>query len=171
VPPAPADAGAPRFSATDERATLRSDAYDLSVSWPLDWRIDNLSSTPEAGLLVDFTTSRVLREDGEAERGAAVLLAQRPPPGEAAALARKGARNIFPTAKLKTLPPLVPGTTREQFHERAQGATHQGEVTTFNKNGVVTFLVLNATSASYPKLKDAYATFVKSFAAGPAPKK
>ena len=170
-PPPAAESGAPRFSATDERATLHSDAYDISVSWPLDWRVDHVASSPEAGLLVDFATGRVLREDGETERGAAVLLAQRPPPGEAAALARKGARNIFPTAKLKTLPPLAPGTTREQFHERAQGATHQGEVTTINKNGVVTFLVLNATTASYPKLKDAYATFVKSFAAGTTPGK
>jgi hypothetical protein len=164
VPPPAAESGVPRFSATEELATLHSDAYDISVSWPLDWRIDNLASSPEAGLLVDFATGRVLREDGEAERGAAVVLAQRPPAGEAAALARKGARNIFPTAKLKTLPPLVPGSTREQFRERAQGATHQGEVTTFNKNGVVTFLVLNATVASYPKLKDTYAAFVKSFA-------
>ncbi len=172
LPPAPpAGAGAdPRFSATEELATLRSDAYDVTVSWPLDWRIDNLASSPEAGLLVDFATGRVLRDDGEAERGAAVVLAQRPPAGEAAALARKGARNIFPTAKLKTLPPLVPGTTREQFRERAQGATHQGEVTTFNKNGVVTFLVLNATVASYPKLKDAYAAFVKSFTTAKAPR-
>ncbi len=173
--PAPAAgdaAGArPRFSATEERATLQSDAYDFQISWPLDWRIDNLSSSPEAGLLVDFATSRVLRDDGEAERGAAVVLAQRPEAGGAAALARKGARNIFPTAKLKSLPPLVPGTTREQFHERAQGATHQGEVTTINKNGVVTFLVLNATVASYPKLKDEYAAFVKSFAPVKQPKR
>jgi tetratricopeptide (TPR) repeat protein len=170
-PPAAAESGTPRFSATEERVTLHSDAYDVSVSWPLDWRIDNVASSPEGGLLVDFATNRVLRQDGEAERGAAVLLAQRPPPGEAAALARKGARNIFPTAKLKTLPPLVPGTTREQFQERAQGATHQGEVTTINKNGVVTFLVLNATVASYPKLKDAYAAFVRSFATGTTAKK
>ncbi|HEY6477935.1 MAG TPA: hypothetical protein VI456_15265 [Polyangia bacterium] len=167
VPPPAVESGAPRFSATEELATLHSDAYGISLSWPLDWRIDNLSSSPEAGLLVDFTTGRVLRDDGEAERGAAVLLAQRPPPGDAAALARKGARNIFPSAKLKTLPPLVPGSTREQFRERAQGATHQGEVTTINKNGVVTFLVLNATVATYPKLKAPYAAFVKSFTAGP----
>jgi hypothetical protein len=155
----------PRFSATEERASLQSDAYAFQISWPLDWRVDNLSSSRETGLLVDFATGRVLRDDGEAERGAVVVLVQRPQAGGAAALARKGARNIFPTAKLKSLPPLIPGTTREQFRERAEGATHQGEVTTVERKGVVTFLVLNATLASYPKLKDEYAAFVKSFAA------
>jgi hypothetical protein len=95
-----------------------------------------------------------------------VVLVQRPAGTAAAsALAHKGARNIFPTAKLKPLPPLLPGSTREQFRERAQGANHLGEVTTIQRNGVVTFIVLNATVASYPKLKDEYATFVKSFAA------
>ncbi|HVV49539.1 MAG TPA: hypothetical protein VHO06_07765, partial [Polyangia bacterium] len=163
--PAPAaDAGAPRFSATEERATLASDAYGVSVSWPVDWRIDSLVASPESGLLVAFATARVLREDGEAERGTVNLLVQRPPAGEAGALAHKGARNIFPTAKLKSLPPLLPGSTREQFRERAQGAAHLGEVTTVERGGTVTFLVLNATAATYPKLKDAYATFVKSFA-------
>ncbi len=172
APTAGADAGArPQFSATEERATLRSDAYDFTVGWPLDWRVDDMSSSPETGLLVDFATGRVLRDDGEAERGAAVLLVQRPGAGGAAALARKGARNIFPTAKLKPLPPLIPGSHREQFNERAQGATHQGEVTTVERNGVVTFLVLNATLASYPKLKDQYAAFVKSFAPAKRPQK
>ena len=170
--PAPRDAGddasRPRFSATEERATLESDAYDFTVNWPISWRIDDLSSSPETGLLIDFATGRVLRDDGEAERGAVVVLVQRPAgDGGAAALARKGARNIFPTAKLKSLPPLVPGSTREQFRERAQGATHLGEVTTVERNGVVYFMVLNATVASYPKLKDEYAAFVKSFGRGP----
>ena len=68
---------------------------------------------------------------------------------------------------------LYPRQTREQFRERAQGANHRGEVTTVQRNGVVTFIVLNATVASYPKLKDEYAAFVKSFRtkrteAGPA---
>lgn len=165
--PRPPD-GTPRFSATEDRATLASDAYDVAISWPIDWRIDNLVASPETGLLVGFATGRVLRDDGEAERGSANLLVQRPPDGGAKALARKGARNIFPTAKLKSLPALLPGSTREQFRERAPGggATHLGEVTTVERNGVVTFIVLNATVASYPKLKDAYAAFVKSF--GPA---
>jgi hypothetical protein len=168
VPPPAPPGGAPplRFSASEDRATLTSEAYDVAISWPIDWRIDNLVASPETGLLVGFATGRVLRDDGEAERGSANLLVQRPPGGEAKALAHKGARNIFPTAKLKSLPPLIPGSTREQFRERAQDATHLGEVTTVERNGVVTFIVLNATVASYPKLKDAYATFVKSF--GPA---
>lgn len=162
---APGDAAGarPRFSATEERATLQSDGYDFTVGWPISWRIDNLSSSPETGLLIDFATGRVLRDDGEAERGAVVMLVQRPARGAAGALAHKGARNIFPTAKLKPLPPLIPGSTREQFRERAQGAIHQGEVTTVERNGVVYFMVLNATVATYPKLKDEYATFVKSF--------
>jgi len=159
-------ASRPRFSATEERASLASDAYDFTISWPLSWRVDNMSSSPETGLLIDFATGRVLREDGEAERATAVVLVQRPAGTAAAgALAHKGARNIFPTAKLKPLPPLLPGSTREQFRERAQGANHLGEVTTIQRNSVVTFIVLNATVASYPKLKDEYATFVKSFAA------
>jgi hypothetical protein len=164
--PAAGDATAtrPRFSATEERATLTSDAYDFTISWPVSWRIDNLTSSPETGLLVDFATGRVLRDDGEAERASAVVLVQRPAGrGAAGALTHKGARNIFPTAKLKPLPPLIPGSTREQFRERAQGANHLGEVTTVERNGVVTFIVLNATVASYPKLKDEFAAFVKSF--------
>ncbi len=162
----------PRFSATEERATLTSDAYDFTISWPLDWRVDNLSSSPETGLLIDFATGRVLRDDGEAERATAVVLVQRPAgAGAAGALAHKGARNIFPTAKLKALPPLIPASAREQFRERAQGANHLGEVTTVQRNGVVAFIVLNATVASYPKLKDEYAAFVKSFGAPKAPKK
>ncbi len=163
--PKPGDEAArPRFAATEDRASLASDAYDFTISWPLSWRVANLSSSPETGLLVDFATGRVLRDDGEAERAAAVVLVQRPAGnGAASALARKGARSIFPTAKLKSLPPLIPGSTREQFRERAEGANHLGEVTTVHRNGVVTFIVLNATVASYPKLKDEYAAFVKSF--------
>ncbi len=83
---------------------------------------------------------------------------------EAAALARKGARNMFPDAKLKTLPPLLPGSKREQFRERKGGSQRQGEVTTIERDGAVYFLVLNASTGSYPKLKDEYATFVKSLA-------
>ena len=165
APPGSGDASRPRFSATEERASLSSDGYDLTLSWPLSWRIDNLSSSPETGLLIDFATGRVLRDDGEAERATAVVLVQRPAGnGAAVALARKGARNIFPTAKLKSLPPLIPGSTREQFRERAEGASHLGEVTTVQRNGIVTFIVLNATAPSYPKLKDEYTALVKSFA-------
>ncbi len=154
-----------RFSATADRGAVASDAYDFAVAWPLTWRITGVQASPESGLLLDFETGRVLREDGETERGTAVVLVQRPPAGAADALARKGARNIFPDAKLKTLPPHQPGTRREQFRERAEGATHLGEVTTVTREGLVYFLVLNATTATYPKLKDEYAAFVKSFAA------
>ena len=69
---------------------------------------------------------------------------------------------MFPGAKLKTLPPLLPGSKREQFRERKEGSQHQGEVTTLARDGAVFFLVLNASPASYPKLKDEYAAFVKS---------
>ncbi len=154
-----------RFSATADKGAVASEAYDFSIAWPLTWRVTGVQASPESGLLLDFATGRVLRDDGEAERATAVVLVQRPPAGEADALARKGARNIFPDAKLKTLPPLLPGTRREQFRERAEGAIHLGEVTTVTRNGAVYFLVLNATTASYPKLKDEYAAFVKSFAA------
>ncbi len=154
-----------RYSATADKGSLASEAYDFSIAWPLTWRITGVQASPESGLLLDFATGRVLREDGEAERATAVVLVQKPPAGSADALARKGARNIFPDAKLKTLPPLLPGTRREQFRERAEGATHLGEVTTVTRDGAVYFLVLNSTTASYPKLKDEYAAFVKSFAA------
>ena len=69
---------------------------------------------------------------------------------------------MFPDAKLKSLPPLMPGSKREQFRERKSGSQRQGEVTTVERNGAVYFLVLNASTASYPKLKDEYASFVKS---------
>jgi tetratricopeptide (TPR) repeat protein len=165
-PPSPTD-GELRFSATPERASLHSRSYDFDVSWPLSWRVVAQTAAPGAGVIVEFSTGRVMREDGEVERATASLLVQKPEAGAAAALARKGARNIFPDAKLKSLPPLVPGSRREQFRERAQGAAHQGEVTTLERNGAVFFLVLNASPASYPKLKDEYAAFVKSL--GPPP--
>jgi len=71
---------------------------------------------------------------------------------------------MFPEAKLQSLPPLFPGSKREQFRERKQGSQRQGEVTSFERAGSVYFLVLNASTASYPKLKDEYAGFVKSLA-------
>ena len=170
APPPPAAAEL-RFSATADRQALHDKSFDFDVSWPHSWRVVAGSASPEAGVIVEFSTGRALRDDGEVERATASLLVQKPAPGEAAALARKGARNIFPDAKLKSLPPLLPGSKREQFRERAQGGQHQGEVTTFERGGSVFFLVLNASPASYPKLKDEYAGFVKSLAPkGAAPK-
>jgi tetratricopeptide (TPR) repeat protein len=166
--PAPAGDSELRFSATPERITLHSNSYDFDVGWPVTWRLVAQSAAPETGLIIELSTGRVLRNDGEAERAGASLLVQRAAPAEAAALARKGARNIFPDAKLKSLPPLLPGSKREQFRERKQGSQRLGEVTTVERNGVVFFLVLNASTASYPKLKDEYAAFVKSLAAAPA---
>jgi hypothetical protein len=162
APPADGPGSTLRLSATPEHAALKSARYGLELQWPIAWRLTAFAATPESGLLIDFATGRVLRDDGEAERATAVVLVQHPDAAAAAALVRKAGRNMFPDAKLKTLPPLIPGSRREQFRERAEGATHQGEVTTLERNGTVYFLVLNATTASYPKLKDEYATFVKS---------
>lgn len=172
APPARPGGADLRFSATAERAALRSDSYELELSWPLTWRVVAQQAAPETGLVVEFSTGRVLREDGEAERAGASLLVQRPPPTEAAALVRQGARNIFPNAKLKSLPPFLVGSKREQFREKKQGSQRQGEVTTFQRNGAVIFFVLNASTATYPKLKEEYAAFVKSLAgAAPTPSK
>ena len=152
------------FSATPERGRLHSATYGFNLEWPLTWRIVAQQADPGAGLIVEFETGRVLREDYEAERAAVSLVVHSPGGGEGAALAKKGARNMFPDAKLKTLPPLIPGSKREQFREKKSGAQRQGEVTTVERNGVVTFLVLNASAAAYPKVKDEYAAFVKSLA-------
>jgi hypothetical protein len=174
APPAPPEDGPGsmlRWSATPEHAALESATYGFRLEWPITWRITGLSAASQSGLLIDFATGRVLRDDGEAERATAVVLVQRPDAGGAAALARKGGRNVFPDAKLKTLAPLIRESHREQFRERTEGETHQGEVTTLERNGTVYFLVLNATTASYPKLRDEYATFVKSLvlAGSPSP--
>jgi hypothetical protein len=165
--PAPKPIGELRFSATPDRGRLHSAAYGFDLEWPLTWRIVAQQADPGTGLIVEFETGRVMRDaDYETERAAVSLVVHSPGGGEAAALAKKGARNMFPDAKLKTLPPLVPGSKREQFRERDRkaGAQRQGEVTTVERNGAVTFLVLNASAASYPKVKDEYAAFVKSLA-------
>jgi hypothetical protein len=105
----------------------------------------------------------VLLDDGRADRAAAVLLAQRPAtPAARAALVREGARKMFPAAKLKTLPPVVPGSRREQFRDKDGGVTRVGEVTTIDRAGVVYFLVMNAPADVYPKLRDQYLDFVRS---------
>jgi hypothetical protein len=165
-PPPPDDPGL-RYSATADRVALSSPAYDLGVEWPIPWRVLGQTVGADSGLLVNLATGRVLMNDGEAARGDAVVLAQRPgTPAERAALVKKGGRSVFPDAKLKTLPPLLPGSRREHFRERKEGTVREGEITTVARGDVVCYLVLNAPAAAYPKLKDEYATFVKSL--GPA---
>ncbi|HXU02727.1 MAG TPA: hypothetical protein VN903_17300 [Polyangia bacterium] len=160
APPKPN--GELRYSATTERVRLHSVTYGFDLDWPLTWRVVAEQADPGMGLIVELATGRALRDDYETERAAVSLVVHSPGRAEASALARKGARNMFPDAKLKTLPPLLPGSKREQFRERKSGSQRLGEVTTVERNGAVYFLVLNASTASYPKLKDEYASFVKS---------
>jgi hypothetical protein len=167
--PAPESTGQLRFSAvTPERTGLVSSGYGFSLDWPLTWRVVAQQITPGAGLIVEFATGRALRNDGETERAAVSLVVHDPGGGEAVALARKGARNMFPDAKLKTLPALLPGSKREQFREKKSGSQRQGEVTSVERGGAAYFLVLNASTESYPKLKDEYASFVKSLTQQPS---
>jgi hypothetical protein len=168
--PAPKPTGELRFSATPERGRLSSATYGFSLDWPLTWRVVATQADPGSGLIVEFATGRALRDDYETERGG-VSLVVHAGGAEATALARKGARNMFPDAKLKSLPALLPGSKREQFRERKGGSQRQGEVTTVERDGAVYFLVLNASTGSYPKLKDEYATFVKSLTREPAAKR
>jgi tetratricopeptide (TPR) repeat protein len=163
--PPPAADPALRFVATANHAGATSATYGFHVDWPIPWRVVGQSETAENGLLLDLATERVLDETGEAQRGAVVVLAQRPAtPAARAALLKKAGRNMFPAAKLKTLPPLVPGSRHEGFRERGDGdaAPHAGEVTTLEHAGVVYFIVLNAPARATSKLKDEYAALVKS---------
>jgi hypothetical protein len=166
----PAAEPALTFVSTAEHAGAASAAYGLRVEWPVPWRVVAKSVTPETGLLVDLVTERVLDDEGASRRGFASLLAQRPTTAPArAALTRNAGRTIFPDAKLKPLPPLVPGSRREGFRERGEGGTGPtaGEITTLERNGVVVFVVLHAPARAYPKLKNEYAAFVKSLAFTP----
>jgi hypothetical protein len=165
--PAPAPPPRPttgvRFSATPERGRLHSVPFGFTVDWPVTWRVVAEQADPATGQIVELSTGRVMRDDGEPERGAVSLMVRAGGP-EATALAKKGARNMFPDAKLKTLPPLLPGSKREQFREKKSGSQRLGEVTTVERDGALYFLVLNASTGGYPKLKDEYAAFVKSLA-------
>jgi hypothetical protein len=169
APPPPADA-AVRWTATADHAGAVSAPYDFRVQWPIPWRVVGQSVTPENGLLIDLATGRVLMNDGETERGGATVLAQRPSsPAERAALVRKAGKNMFPDAKLKTLPPLIPGSRREAFRDHKQGIATEGEVTTLERGGVIYFLVAKAPPPAYAKLKDEYALFVQSLRPAGAP--
>jgi hypothetical protein len=164
LPPPPGEPSL-RYLSTADHAGVTSDASGFHVDWPIPWRVVGQSVTEGNGVLVDLATERVLDDEGNAQRGAVVLLVQRPEnAAERAALVKKAGRNMFPSATLKPLPPLVPGSRREAFRERgeADGAPHMGEVTTLERAGLVYFLVLNAPTTAYPKLKDEYAAFVKS---------
>jgi len=165
APKAPT-AGELTFTGTAERGGMRSASYGFSIDWPLSWRVVARQAEPSTGVIVELTTGRANRDDGETERAGVSLIVHKPEDKEAAATARKGARNMFPEAKLKSLPPLIPGSKREQFREKKGKTQRQGEVTTLERNGAIYFLVLNASTASYPKLKDEYATFVKSLSTG-----
>ncbi|HVU51998.1 MAG TPA: hypothetical protein VHL80_14975, partial [Polyangia bacterium] len=163
--PAPPADPALRWEAPAEHAAVTCPPYGFHVDWPLTWRVVGQSVTPENGVLLDLVTERVLDQDGDADRGGAVLVAQRPAgASERAALLKKAGRNVFPTAKLATLSPLVPGSRRESFRERGEDdhTMHAGEITTLEHGGVVYFLVLNAPARAVPKLSREYAAFVKS---------
>jgi len=167
---APASQGV-RFIATPDEVGVESTDLRLQIRWPLTWRVMGLAANAETGVLANLVTGRVLLPDGRADRGAAVLLAQRPSGGASAraALARDGARKMFPSARMRTLPAIVPGSRHHHFSERHEGMARAGEVTTIDRDGVVTFLVLNAPDDVYPKLRGEYTAFVKSLSTLPAP--
>ncbi len=165
APPAPADDATVRLGGSFEKAGADSAAFGFHVNWPITWRVVGVSASAGTGMMLNLSTGRVILDDGDTQRGAATLLIQHPDsPAERSALLRKAGRNLFPDAKLRTLPALLPGSKREQFRETQEGTLHQGEVTTVEKGGTVYFLVLNATSEAYGKLKEEYAGVVKSLA-------
>jgi hypothetical protein len=151
------------FAGADEIG-VESRELGFQIRWPLTWRLVGVSASAESGLLANLVTGRVLLPDGHADRAAAVLLAQRPAGAVArVTLARDGARKMFPAAKMKALPVVVPGSRRVQFSERHEGAPRTGEITTIDRDGVVAFLVLNAPADVYPKLREEYSSFVRSY--------
>jgi hypothetical protein len=162
-PIAPPSADGISYFASAERAGLESRPLGFRVSWPLTWRLAQVAASPATGVLASLSTGRALLDDGRAERASAVLLVQKPAAASArAALLRDGLRKMFPTAKVKALPPLVPGSRRSQFHDQQPEGTRVGEVVTLERAGAVFFLVLNASADLYPKLTEDYATFVRS---------
>ena len=163
APPTLHDDPAVRLGGSFEKAGAESAAFGFHVDWPLTWRVVAVSASPGTGMMLNLSTGRVILDDGDTERGTATLLVQHPDsPAERSELLRKAGRNLFPDAKLRTLPALLPGSKREQFRETQEGSVHQGEVTTVEKGGTVYFLVLNASREAYGKLKEEYAGVVKS---------
>jgi hypothetical protein len=163
-------ATAVRYFATPEKTGLVSADLAFQISWPLTWRVAQVAAGPETGVLASLSTGRVLLDDGGADRASAVILAQRPAGAAARSeLLRSGVRKMFPGAKLKTMAPLLPGSRREQFLEKESEGQRAGEVVSLEKAGVVFFLVLNAPVGVYPKLRDEYASFVRSLIVKPPP--
>jgi hypothetical protein len=123
-----------RYFATAEEVGVESRDFGFQVRWPLTWRVLGLSVNAETGVLANLVTGRVLLPDGHADRAGVVLLAQRPAgASERGALARDGARKMFPVAKLKALPAIIPGSRHTQFTERHEGAPRAGEITTVER--------------------------------------
>jgi hypothetical protein len=154
-----------RLGGSFEKAQAESLAFGFRVDWPLTWRVVGVSPAAGTGIMLSLATGRVILDDGDTERGSATLLVQHPPSAaERSALVKKAGKNLFPDAKLRALPALLPGSKRELFKEKLEGAVHSGEVTTLERGGTIYFLVLNASQEAYPKLKGEYATVVKSLA-------
>ena len=159
-----------RLGGSFEKAQAESVAYGFRVDWPLTWRVVGVSPAAGTGIMLSLATGRVILDDGDTERGSATLLVQHPQSAaERSALVKKAGKNLFPAAKLRALPALLPGSKREQFKEKLEGEVHSGEVTTLERGGTIYFLVLNASQEAYVKLKGEYAAVVKSLAlTGPA---
>jgi hypothetical protein len=161
--PTPPEPAGLRLGGSFEKGEAESTAYGFRVDWPLTWRVVGVSAAADTGMVLNLATGRVILDDGDTERGAAVLLVQRPDStAERAAMVKKAGRNVFPDAKLHSLPALLPGSKREQFRESQEGSVHQGEITTLERGGMVYFVVLNTTREAYGKLKGEYAAVVKS---------
>jgi hypothetical protein len=155
--------GGLRLGGSFEKGEAESSAYGFRVDWPLTWRIVGVSAAADAGMMLNLATGRVILDDGDTQRGTAALLVQHPDSAaERTAMVKKAGRNVFPEAKLRNLPALLPGSKREQFRETQEGTVHQGEITTLERGGMVYFLVLNTTREAYGKLKGEYAGMVKS---------
>ena len=154
-----------RLGGSFEKAQAESVSFGFRVDWPLTWRVVGVSPAAGTGIMLNLATGRVILDDGDTERGSATLLVQRPQSAaERSALVKKAGKNLFPDAKLRALPALLPGSKREQFKEKLEGDVHTGEITTVERGGTVYFLVLNTSQEAYAKLKAEYAAVVKSLA-------